>query len=248
MTTENQQESPPESSIQTDATIELPFETSELRRLLEQFLNKIIDNPSNSNQQVKVGNFQWGVYSFYDYDNEPIYVGQTKEQLRTRIRRHLTNQRTDAVAMNVLDPFEVYKIVVYPLPQFEGINSKSPNFKNAQKFLDALERKIYDQAISNSKFNAILNEKEPPTPQVQVDVPASFEGVIVSDEVKRIREHPDIRIARRTQTISRLAQVISERKVPRGLRRVLHTQAKRLEWLAERRLENAAELSDNDAD
>lgn len=248
MTTENQQESLPESSIQTDSTIELPFETSELRKLLEQFLNKIVDNPSNRNQQVKVGNFQWGVYSFYDYDNEPIYVGQTKEQLRTRIRRHLTNQRTDAVAMNVLDPFEVYKIVVYPLPQFEGINSKSPNFKNAQKILDALERKIYDQAISNSKFNAILNEKEPPTPQVQVDVPVSFEGVIVSDEVKRIREHPDIRIARRTQTISRLAQVISERKVPRGLRRVLHTQAKRLEWLAERRLESAAEISDSDSD
>ena len=102
--------------------------------------------------------------------------------------------------MNVLDPFEVYKIVVYPLPQFEGINSRSPNFKNAQKILDALERKIYDQAISNSKFSAILNEKEPPTPQVPVDVPVSFEGVIVSDEVKRIREHPDIRIARRTQT------------------------------------------------
>ena len=83
MTTENQQESLPESSIQTDSTIELPFETSELRRLLEQFLNKIVDNPLNRNQQIKVGNFQWGVYSFYDYDNEPIYVGQTKEQLRT---------------------------------------------------------------------------------------------------------------------------------------------------------------------
>ena len=31
----------------------------------------------------------------------------TTEQLRVRIRRHLTNQRIDAVAMNVLDPFEV---------------------------------------------------------------------------------------------------------------------------------------------
>jgi excinuclease UvrABC nuclease subunit len=57
-----------------------------------------------SKQQVKVGNFKWGVYAFFDYDGEPIYIGQTKEQLRTRIRRHLTNQRTDAVAMSVLDP------------------------------------------------------------------------------------------------------------------------------------------------
>ena len=245
MSGERQQELLAEFPIPTDSTIELPFETSELRRLLELFLNRMIENPLNADQQVRVGNFQWGVYSFYDYDDEPIYVGQTKESLRTRIRRHLTNQRTDAVAMNVLDPFEVYRIVVHPLPQLEGRSASDPE---AKKILDALERKIYDQAIHNSKFNAILNEKEPPTAQVEVVVPASFEGVIISDEVRRIREHPDIRIARRTQTISRLAQVISERKVQKGLRRVLHTQAKRLEWLVARRLENAAEITDRDSD
>lgn len=229
----------------TDSTTELPFETSELRKLLEQFLNRVIENPLDG-QQAKVGNFQWGVYSFYDYDNEPIYVGQTKESLRTRIRRHLTNQRTDAVAMNVLDPFEVYKIVVYPLPQLEGIKAKTPEFKDAQKILDALEHKIYSQAIEKSVFGAILNEKEPPTPQVEIEIPSSFEGVIVSEEVKRIREHPDVRIARRSQTISRLAQTISERKVTKHLRKVLLTQARRIEWLAKRRLESAADVSDED--
>ena len=180
-------ESLDELPVPTDSTTELPFETSELRKLLEQFLNRVIENPLDG-KKVKVGNFQWGVYSFYDYDNEPIYVGQTKESLRTRIRRHLTNQRTDAVAMNVLDPFEVYKIVVYPLPQLEGIKAKTPEFKDAQKILDALEHKIYSQAIEKSVFNAILNEKEPPTPQVEIEVPVSFEGTIVSEEVKRIRE------------------------------------------------------------
>ncbi|MCG2837306.1 GIY-YIG nuclease family protein [Photobacterium sp. WH77] len=231
-----------EYAVPTDSTTELPFETSELRRLLEQFLNRIVDDPFNK-KQIKVGNFKWGVYSFYDYDDEPIYVGQTKESLRTRIRRHLTNQRTDAVAMNVLDPFEVYKIVVYPLPQLEVATAAE-----AKNILDALEHKIYNQAIKNSKFNAILNEKEPLNPQVDVDIPTSYEGVIVSDEIKKIREHPDIRIARRTQTISRLAQVISERKVQKGLRKVLLTQAKRLEWLAQRRLEYTSDLSDQDTD
>jgi hypothetical protein len=230
-----------ESPVPSDSTMELPFETGELRNLLEQFLNRTVLNPLNG-QEKKIGNFQWGVYSFYDYDNEPIYVGQTKESLRTRIRRHLTNQRTDAVAMNVLDPFEVYKIVVYPLPQ---LDSKTASDSGAKRILDALEHKIFCQAINSSQFKAILNEKMPPTPQAEVEIPASFEGVIVSDEVKRIREHPDIRIARRTQTISRLAQVISERKVQEGLRRVLHTQAKRLEWLAQRRLESTSEFVDS---
>jgi hypothetical protein len=66
----------------------------------------------------RLGNYKFGVYAFFDYDGEPIYVGQTNERLRTRIRRHLTNQRTDAVAMKVLDPFEVYEIEVWPLPQY----------------------------------------------------------------------------------------------------------------------------------
>lgn len=230
--------------IPTDATVELPFETSELRRRLDAFLNTTAVNPLTGTS-VRIGNYQWGVYSFYDYDNEPIYVGQTKESLRTRIRRHLTNQRTDAVAMNVLDPFEVYKIVVYPLPHLEGVTGKDVQ---AKKVLDALEHKIHSQAIANSKFGAILNEKEPPLPQVEVEVPQSFDGVIVSDEVKKIRDHPDIRIARRTQTISRLAQVISERKVQKGLRKVLLVQAKRLTWLAQRRLERAADVPDTEAD
>ncbi len=61
-----------------------------------------------------VGDAKHGVYAFYDYDGEPIYVGQTEEKLRVRIRRHLTNQRTDAVAMNVLDPFEVADVEMWP--------------------------------------------------------------------------------------------------------------------------------------
>ena len=69
---------------------------------------------------MPVGNFRWGVYAFFDYDGEPIYVGQTNERLRTRIRRHLTNQRTDAVAMSVLDPFEVFEIELWPLPAYQS--------------------------------------------------------------------------------------------------------------------------------
>jgi hypothetical protein len=67
-----------------------------------------------------VGDAKFGVYAFFDYDGEPIYVGQTREGLRTRIRRHLTNQRTDAVAMNVLDPFEVLEIAMWPLWELEN--------------------------------------------------------------------------------------------------------------------------------
>jgi len=174
------------------------------------------------------------VYAFFDYDGEPIYVGQTNEMVRTRIRRHLTNQRTDAVAMSVLDPFEVYEIEVWPLPEFQ---STGRNDKIARSHLDALERLITNNAIERSQFKAILNEKDPPSGRLAVEAPKSYRGRIVSDRVYELRSHPDFRIARRSLIISRLAQVISERKVQGGLRRVLLTQAKRLQWLAHRRYE-----------
>lgn len=208
-----------------------PFETEDLRKNLTQFLDSDFHDTA-SGRTVKVGNFKWGVYAFFDYDGEPIYVGQTNEKLRTRIRRHLTNQRTDAVAMSVLDPFEVYEIQVWPLPQFEGTAGKN---KPAKEYLDALENLIYQQALEKSQFKAVLNEKDPPPPSVTVTEPDSLRHSIVSDEVYSIRSHPDYRIARRALIIARLAQVISERKVQGGLRRVMLTQAKRLEWLAERR-------------
>lgn len=74
---------------------------------------------------ARSGTVSGGVYAFYDCDGEPIYVGQTKERLRNRIRRHLTNQSTDAVAMSVLDPFEVAEIEMWPFwrrPSKERLN------------------------------------------------------------------------------------------------------------------------------
>ena len=90
-----------------DADNTPPFETEDLRNGLMAYLNTPFEiEPGRS---APIGNFKWGVYAFFDYDGEPIYVGQTNEKVRTRIGRHLTNQRTDAVAMSVLDPFEVFE-------------------------------------------------------------------------------------------------------------------------------------------
>jgi hypothetical protein len=226
-----------------------PFETEDLRANLVRFLDTPFDGPTD--QPMLVGNFRWGVYAFFDYDGEPIYVGQTNERLRTRIRRHLTNQRTDAVAMSVLDPFEVLDIEVWPLPQFQDAPRSDAA---ARQYLDALERLITEQAVQNSQFKAILNEKDPPPGFLSVEAPASARGRIVSDRVFYLRSHPDFRLARRALILSRLAQVISERKVQGGLRRVLLTQAKRLQWLASRRYEAlggagsvATEPEDDDA-
>lgn len=223
----------------------LPFETEALRAGLSAFLDTLVDDPVTGERR-KIGSFKWGVYAFFDYEGEPVYVGQTNEDLRTRIRRHLTNRRTDAVAMSVLDPFEVCFVEVWPLPQFQAIQEKTgAAVKQAKAMLDALEYTIYRQAIGKSRFHAILNEKEPPIGEC-VEPPVSYRGKVVSDEVSRLRDHPDLRIARRAAVMARLAQIISERKVKTGLRRALLTQAERLRWLAEQRFRLAGDTGEDD--
>lgn len=227
------------------STKSLPFETEALRTALQGFLDALVEN-SETGKLGKLGSFRWGVYAFFDYDNEPIYVGQTNEMLRTRIRRHLTNRRTDAVAMSVLDPFEVCYVEVWPLPQFQSITKNSGDAKLAKAHLDALEFAIFERCIQQSAFKAILNEKDPPTPTKAVDIPKSFRERIVTEEVSRMRDHPDLRIARRAAVMARLAQIISERKVKKGLRRALLTQAERLSWLANERFQHAADVNEED--
>ena len=176
---------------------------------------------------------KWGVYAFYDYEGEPIYVGQTNEQLRVRIRRHLTNQRTDAVAMRVLDIFEVAEFAVYPLWEYEETPG---NNADAKKHLNRLEYSTYLDAIDKSKYNAILNEVIPPKGE-PIPLPPGLRRSLISDEQRAIRGHPDTRIARRAETIARLAAVTHERgEVSDGLRRVLVIQAIRIAHLSALRL------------
>lgn len=178
----------------------------------------------------KVGQATYGVYAFFDFDGEPIYVGKTWERLGGRVKRHLTNQRTDAVAMSVLDPFEVAEIELWP---FWDLTGKAT--KGNKAILDRAEYTVFQDLLSKSTFGAILNEK-PVAKAAAVMMPVSYRSRIVPSPLYDKRKHADIRIARRASTIARLAHIISERAVAPGLRNTLLTQARRLEHLAKQRL------------
>lgn len=202
-----------------------------------------------------ISSSKWGVYGFFDYDGEPIYVGQTKESLGTRVRRHLTNQRTDAVAMRILDTFEVAEVAFWPLWDLADVptsGSKSDPVKEelyraAQSTLDQAEYSAYLQAIEKSKFGAILNEKIPPFTENPIPLPDPHRFPVISEDTRTVVGHPDIRIARRAETISRLAAVAHERgEVSDGLRRVLVIQAIRLTYLSAARLAHVEGRPDPD--
>lgn len=205
---------------------ELPADVAAIRDEIGYFFDTL------DSDGRKIGSAKHGVYAFYDYDAEPIYVGQTFEMLRGRIGRHLTNQRTDAVAMNVLDPFEVAEIEVWPL---DDAVAQLPQGTSAKEFLDQAEYTVFQKVLAESTLGAVLNEKDI-TPSSPIQLPDSYRRRIIPDSVYEHRKHPDVRIARRANTIANLARVISERRVSQGLRRTLLTQARRLELLASQRL------------
>lgn len=215
----------------------LPKEVAAIRRELSAFLNQ------EDAKGRKIGSAKHGIYAFFDYDEEPIYTGQTYESLRSRIGRHLTNQRTDAVAMSVLDPFEVAFVEVWPLDDL--IDASAP-VDAVKEILNCAEYTVFQRILENSKLGAVLNEKAI-MPTRLIDLPGSYRARIIPDAVFERRKHPDIRIARRATTIAQLARVISERNVSPGLRRTLLTQARRLELLSRERI-GALGISDPSED
>lgn len=194
-----------------------------------------------------IGSCKWGVYAFFDFDGEPIYVGQTRESLSTRVNRHLQNQRTDSVAMRILDPMEVAEVRVWPLWELEddavrrideSVSEHRLRRKELQQELDRAEYTIYADAIRTSKYQAILNEKIPPSAYGTMDeLPPFYTGTLYEGEILEERSNADVRIARRAESVSRLADVARERgSVSVGLRRVLVVQAVRLAHLSAERL------------
>ena len=138
------------------------------------------------------------------------------------------------MGMNVLDPFEVAEVEMWPFWHL------ATNF--SKETLNSAEYTVYLGVLENSTFKAVLNEAPIPATSV-ITLPPSVRKMIVPSAIYERRKHPDIRVARRAATIAKLAQVISERQVKAGLRGTLLTQARRLEHLAALRLEN---LSNSD--
>jgi hypothetical protein len=72
----------------------VPQDVAAIRQQIRVFL----DTPAAYGK--KIGKAKWGVYAFYDYDGEPIYVGQTNEMLQVRIPSD-ADQRSEVMAIAI---------------------------------------------------------------------------------------------------------------------------------------------------
>jgi hypothetical protein len=209
---------------------------SEVRKIRDK-IKEFFDQPTPAGERI--GASTCAVYAFFDYDGEPIYIGQTIEVLRGRVGRHLTGRRSDAVGKFVLDPFEVLELEVWPT--FDALSKPE-----RKRLANQMEYAVFEKCLAESQFGAVLNEGGIAAAD-PVDLPPSYRGRIIPDDLYSDRKHPDVRIARRAATIASLARLIAERQIGKGLRSTLTVQAKRLEALTSRRFEDFASAPD-DAD
>ena len=64
-----------------------------------------------------------GVYALCDLDEVPIYVGQSVDGIRARVRRHLTSARSDIIANRQVDVWEIAYVWAWPCENQDTINS-----------------------------------------------------------------------------------------------------------------------------
>lgn len=217
----------------------LTDDAAQKRALYEELLATVAPNGR------PIGSATRGVYAFFDFDLEPIYVGQTTEEVKTRLGRHMTGQRSDAVVNRVLDPMEVAYLEIYPLWDLEPILGRE-----LRVLIDAAERTLFERVVADSRIGAVLNEKDPPPfllGQAPYALRDGYRARLIPEESWERLAHRDERIARRASTLAALSNVIRERSVSLGLRRTQVRQARRLLNLAEvRYAEVTGELTPNE--
>lgn len=62
-----------------------------------------------------------GVYALCDLDHVPVYVGQSVDGIRARVRRHLTSARSDVIANRQIDVWEIASVRAWPVSDHDNI-------------------------------------------------------------------------------------------------------------------------------
>jgi hypothetical protein len=153
-----------------------------------------------------------GVYALCDLDDVPIYVGQSKDGIRNRVRRHLTSARSDIIANRQIDVWEIASVRAW---EVETIAE-----------LDILEAHIFHHYDSECP---LMNGSIPATPEKLFEsVPDYTEVRVITDEELDDRKKPEARLPRQIMQYLTLVDYILNVKDGPHLKRSLDAHFERL--------------------
>ncbi len=152
-----------------------------------------------------------GVYALCDLDGVPIYVGQSVDGIRTRVRRHLTSARSDVIANRQIDVWEIAYVWAWPCAERDTIAD-----------LDADIFAEFDQVMT------LMNGKALPPSMLAPQRPEKQVVQVVAEAERIDRLDPAKRLPRQIQQYNLLVDYILNVKEADHLKRSLQAHFERL--------------------
>ena len=139
-------------------------------------------------KQVRKLTNKIGCYVLCDLDGVPLYVGQSRDGIRSRVNRHLTSARSDIIANRQIDVWEIAYVWAYPVDIPAAITPLE----------DALFHSFHPKS-------ALMNGRVPPAPPAPIDVPepAEIVQVMADSEIEEKRD-PALRLPRQAEHYSQI--------------------------------------------
>ncbi len=171
-----------------------------------------------------------GVYLLCDLDNTPIYVGQSKDGIRSRVNRHLTSARSDIIANRQIDVWEIAWVHAYPVSDPTQI--------------DQLETALFHHF---DKTSALMNGKLPPKSKTAMKMPEPAQIIQVMS-VAEIAEKldPALRLPRQAEHYSQIVGHFLAVKNSDEIARAMDSHFKRLAKYHRTMLAQAVDVDEGD--
>lgn len=153
------------------------------------------------------------MYALCDLNGVPIYVGQSRDGIRSRVARHLTSARSDIIANRQVDVWEIAYVQAYPVDAAADISN--------------LESVLYHHF---NPMSALMNGTIPPFPAVRMDVPEPAQTVqVMPDDEISDRLDPTQRLPRQAQHYAQIVGHFLEVKNSPQIARAMEAHFERLQ-------------------
>lgn len=153
-----------------------------------------------------------GVYALCDLDEAPIYVGQSTDGIRARVRRHLTSARSDVIANRMIDVWEVAYVWAWPTDDRAKITP--------------LEGHLFHEF--NIQYPLVNGTIPPESGPLNFAIPERTRIQVMEDREIEGRKEPALRFPRQIQHFGSLVDYILNTQDKPHLRRALHVYYDRL--------------------
>ena len=151
-----------------------------------------------------------GVYALCDLDGVPMYVGQSVDGIRSRVRRHLTSARSDIIANRQVDVWEIAYVWAWPVANRAEI--------------EPLEAALFQRFDAQKP---LMNGKVLPLKEEAVE-PVKQEIQVIEESERLRRLRPDQRLERQIRQYGILVDYIQTVKSAPHLKRALDAHFDRL--------------------